>query len=101
MGTHEFSSTLACAMLSAMSAAERLLSEVLALPVAERAKLAHHLLESLEPAADDELDAVWLAELQKRAEDVRSGAVEPIPWQAARDNIMTELRKRRAARHSP
>jgi len=84
-----------------MSAAERLLSEVLALPIAERAKLAHHLLESLESAADDQLDAVWLEELQKRAHDVSSGAVELIPWQTARDNIMTELKKRRAARHTP
>jgi len=84
-----------------MSAAERLLSEVLALPIAERAKLAHHLLESLESAADDQLDAVWLEELQKRAHDVSSRAVELIPWQTARDNIMTELKKRRAARHTP
>ena len=84
-----------------MSAAERLLSEILALPVAERAKVAHRLLESLEDVPDDDLDAAWIAELEKRAHDVASGAVKPIPWETARGNIMDELRKRRAARHSP
>lgn len=81
-----------------MSAAERLLSEVLALPVPERAKLAHRLLESLEAVPDDDIDAVWLAELEKRVQDVQTGTVTPIPWETARGNIVSELRKRRAAR---
>ena len=84
-----------------MSAAERLLSEVLALSVSERAELAHRLLESLEPVLDDDLDAAWLAELEKRAHEVESGAVTPIPWHTARATIMSELQKRRAARHTP
>lgn len=84
-----------------MSAAERLLSEVLALPVPERAQLAHRLLESLEAVPDDEVDAAWIAELEKRAHDVQTGAVTPIPRDTARQDIMTELRKRRAARRSP
>ena len=84
-----------------MSAAERLLSEVLALPVPERAKFAHRLLESLEAVPDDDIDAAWLAELEKRAEDVQAGAVTPIPWETARNNIISELRKRRAARLTP
>ena len=83
-----------------MSAAERLLSEVLALPVPERAKFAHRLLESLESVPDDDLDAAWLSELAKRSNDVQSGAVTPIPWESARANIVSELEKRRAARHT-
>ncbi len=84
-----------------MSAAERLLSEVLALPVPERAKLAHRLLESLEAVPDDDIDALWLTELEKRAHDVQTGAVTPIPWETARNNVVSELRKRRAARLTP
>jgi putative addiction module component (TIGR02574 family) len=84
-----------------MSAAERLLPEVLALPVAERAKLVHQLLESLESVPEGDLDALWVAELERRATDVASGAVQPVPWQTARENIVSELQKRRAARHTP
>ena len=84
-----------------MSAAERLLSEVLALPVPERAKFVHRLLESLEAVPDDDIDAAWLTELEKRAHDIQAGAVTPIPWDTARANIVSELRKRRAARLTP
>jgi putative addiction module component (TIGR02574 family) len=86
---------------SGMSAAERLLSEVLALPIPERAKLAHRLLESLEAVPDEDIDAVWLTELEKRAQDVQTGTVTPIPWETARGNIASELRKRREARTTP
>lgn len=48
-----------------MSAADRLLSEVLALPVPEHAKLAQRLLESLEAVPDDDIDALWLTETRK------------------------------------
>jgi putative addiction module component (TIGR02574 family) len=83
-----------------MSAAERVISEALALPLPERAKVVHRLLESLESVADDQLDATWLAELESRADQVEKGAVTPIPWDAARDSITSELNKRRAARSS-
>jgi putative addiction module component (TIGR02574 family) len=83
-----------------MSTAERLLSEILALPVEERVKVAHRLLESLEELPDDDVDAAWIAELEKRARDVESGAVKPVSWETARGNIVDELRERRAARHS-
>ena len=84
-----------------MSAAERLLSEVLALPAPERAKFAHRLLESLESVPDDDIDAAWLTELEKRAHDVQAGSVAPVPWETARNSIVNELRKRRAARLTP
>ena len=84
-----------------MSAAERLLSEVLALPIPKRAELAHRLLQSLEEVPDADLEAIWLDEIERRANDVQNGKVSPIPWATARNDIMTELRRRRAARHSP
>lgn len=85
-----------------MSTADRLMSEVLALAVPERAKLAHCLLESLEAGSNSsrDLDAAWLAELESRACDIASGSVTPIPWQTAREDIVRELRKRREARPS-
>jgi putative addiction module component (TIGR02574 family) len=86
-----------------MSAAERLLSEVLALPSAERANFARRVLESLDPADEGDAgnDTDWQTELLKRADEVSSGSVAVIPWETARGNIQTELEKRRAGRSSP
>jgi putative addiction module component (TIGR02574 family) len=84
-----------------MSAAERFLPDVLALPVTERAKLVHRLLESLESVPEGDLDAIWVAELERRASDVATGVVVPVSWQAARANILDELQKRRATRNTP
>ena len=84
-----------------MSAAERLISEALTLSAAERAKVVHRLLESLEPAPDDHLDAAWLTEIESRADAVQTGRVSPVPWETAREAITTELNKRRAARSTP
>ncbi len=85
---------------------ERLLSEVLALPVAERARFAQRLFESLEPSFESEgenldFEAAWQNELAKRAEEINSGAVAAVPWDAARGNIRNELEKRRAGRSTP
>jgi len=84
-----------------MSAAEHLLSEVLALPEMERAKFAQRLLESLEDVPTPDVEAAWLEELERRVRDVETGAVTPIPWETARADIVAELRKRRAARNTP
>ena len=95
------SSVLQAMALNLMSAAERFLPDVLALPVPERAKLVHRLLESLESVPEGDLDAVWAAELERRAIDVASGVVAPVSWSAARANILDELEERRAARNTP
>ena len=50
-----------------MSAARKLLGELLALPEAERAEIALELAASFDGAADDGWEAAWLAELDRRA----------------------------------
>ena len=84
-----------------MAAENTLASEVLALPVAERAKLVRQLLESLESVPEEDFDLEWQAELRIRVEEVQSGRVQGIPWTTARENIVSELEKRRAARRTP
>ena len=49
----------------------------LQLPRADRARLAERLIASLEPAP--EVEASWKAEVQRRVEELRSGAVPSIP----------------------
>ncbi|CAD6877020.1 MULTISPECIES: addiction module protein [Methylomonas] len=52
--------------------------EALHLPAAERAKLAHNLLLSLENLSDAELHEAWLDEAQRRADEIDQGLVELI-----------------------
>ena len=47
--------------------------EALELPASERAKLARQLLESLDSLSEAELDALWLEEAQRRAEQLDRG----------------------------
>lgn len=49
----------------------------LQLPRGERARLAERLIASL--GCDSEVDAKWRAEVRRRVEELRSGAVPSIP----------------------
>jgi hypothetical protein len=58
---------------------EELTEAVLSLPSEARALLADRLVESLDPAQDSEIQALWVAEATRRRDEIRSGAVAPIP----------------------
>lgn len=57
-----------------MTPAEELESAALALPAAERARLAERLLVSLDE--EPEVDAAWVAEVWQRLAEYRTGEVE-------------------------
>ena len=76
-----------------------LLAEALRLSREERARIASELLSSLEET-DEEVVAVWAEELLRRSADVREGRVSPVPWATAREELLTELSRRRAGRPS-
>lgn len=63
-----------------------LLAEALALPEDARADLAAALVESLDETADApaDVEASWSAEIQRRLNEIESGAVKPVPWEDAR-----------------
>jgi putative addiction module component (TIGR02574 family) len=67
-----------------------ILKEALALPTEERAALAATLLDSLDPDVDEDAEAAWAIEVNRRVADLDSGAVKAIPW--------AEVRRRLAAR---
>jgi putative addiction module component (TIGR02574 family) len=71
--------------------AAKLLAEALALPKGERAELAARLLESLEPAADTDVEEAWAAEIKERLEQLGTGQEQPIPWPEARRMIMEDV----------
>lgn len=69
----------------------RLIEEALQLPEDDRARLAGELLRSLdtteEPLTQDEYDAAWTVEIQRRLQDADDGSVKPVSWDEARRTI--------------
>ena len=76
--------------------ADDLRTEVLALPVQERARIASDLLASLdsEPVDEDEIDRLWSVETQRRAAMLDSGGSGTLTW----DDIEQRFAERRAQR---
>jgi putative addiction module component (TIGR02574 family) len=56
---------------------ETLEAEALKLSVAERAKLAEHLIASLNE--DNEIEEAWAAETERRIAEIEAGTVRLIP----------------------
>jgi putative addiction module component (TIGR02574 family) len=56
---------------------ETLEAEALKLTVTERAKLAEHLIASLDE--DSEIEEAWAAETERRIADIEAGTVQLIP----------------------
>jgi len=53
--------------------------QALGLPAADRAELAHKLLESLDSLTDAEREQLWLDEAARRVAQIDAGEVELIP----------------------
>ncbi len=45
------------------------------------------LLESLDLEAEDGVEAAWLSEIERRVEEVDSGAVQAVPWSEVRSRV--------------
>ena len=68
---------------------KELLAEVISLPVEERVVLIDTLLRSLN-SPEESLDSEWIAEAERRLDEVRSGRTTGIPA----DDVFAEIRKR-------
>ncbi|TXH23274.1 MAG: addiction module antitoxin RelB [Elusimicrobia bacterium] len=53
--------------------------EALGLTPANRAKLAHELLESLDALSPAEIDELWLDEAERRLKDLDEGRTQLVP----------------------
>ena len=67
---------------------QELYDNALQLPDGDRAELAAWLIESLDREVDDDVEAVWDAELRRRIDELDSGAVAAVPWPEARRMIL-------------
>ncbi len=66
--------------------------EALSLSPEERAKLAQKLLLSLESFSESEIEKAWLIEAKRRAREIDSGDVQPIPAEEVRQKAKALLR---------
>jgi putative addiction module component (TIGR02574 family) len=61
-----------------------LLTSALALTLRGRAMIAHELLLSLDDGVDGDAAEAWVAELEQRVREVRSGSVATEDWEAVK-----------------
>ena len=59
--------------------------EALKLPLDQRADLAAALLKSLDGEPEEEVEAAWAAEIERRLHDIRGGKVALEDWESVRD----------------
>jgi putative addiction module component (TIGR02574 family) len=64
-----------------------LLNNALRLTTAERAELAAELLASLDGDPEDDVEAAWAAEIQRRVERLKSGEAQGRPWSKVRERL--------------
>jgi putative addiction module component (TIGR02574 family) len=60
--------------------AAEILKDALALPTEARAALAGSLLDSLDTEVDEDAEAAWATEVNRRVAELDSGAVKTLPW---------------------
>jgi putative addiction module component (TIGR02574 family) len=61
------------------------------LPENERAELAGLLIESLEERADENVEAAWADEVERRVREIDTGQVKTIPWEQVRAELFGRL----------
>ena len=66
------------------TAAKNVLNAALRLPEPDQVELATELLAHLEGDVDENVDAAWAAEIERRTREIEQGLVKPIPWSAVR-----------------
>ena len=66
----------------------RLFDEALKLPPEARAALAGILIESLDARVDADAESAWTDEIERRAREMDSGAIQGVPWSKARRAIL-------------
>lgn len=67
--------------------------EAQALPLESRGELVEALIRSFEDATSENHDKVWIEEVNRRREEVRSGKVQTIDGEVAAKHVRGLLRK--------
>ena len=59
----------------------------LALEESDRAELIRVLIESLDSETEAGVEQAWRQEIERRARELESGAVQSIPWDVVRERL--------------
>ena len=71
--------------------AEELYKRALDLDERERADLVARLIESLDTEVEPGVEAAWLAEVERRMEELDSGKAQSIPWEEVRARLFRDV----------
>jgi len=71
-----------------------LFREASLLSEADRAELAGRLLESLHGEPDEDVEAAWAEEVERRVRQIESGEVKTISWEEVRAKLHARLHDR-------
>lgn len=77
--------------LSMATVIEQLAEQAMSLPAESRARLADILVESLDVADLEHIDALWLDEAKRRRDEVRGGRVKTVPGDEALRKVRESL----------
>lgn len=69
-----------------MADAARVLEEALALAAGERARIAHELIQSLDPE-DPDAAAAWSDEIRQRVDEIEAGTAGLEDWETVRARL--------------
>jgi putative addiction module component (TIGR02574 family) len=72
---------------------DKVRADALSLPTPERARLAHDLIASLDDSQDPGAAEAWVAQLERRAREVESGAAQVQDWAVVRARWANRWRK--------
>lgn len=75
-------------------AAEEVLEKALRLDVSERAELTAELLASLDGESDEDVEAAWAAEIERRMARIKAGTANLVPWEDVKNRIEKKILKR-------
>ena len=67
--------------------ADFILSEALSMNPAEKARIAHCLISSLDQPADENVDAQWIKLAQKRLAEMENSNIKPVSWGSIKQKI--------------
>ena len=62
---------------------------VLGLPKSEHAHLVHLLLDSLDATSEPDIQAIWLSEARRRADDIDAGKVKLVSGEELEQQVQT------------
>ena len=70
--------------------ARKLLREALELPLPDRAEIAADLLASLDGESDEDVEAAWAAEIERRARDAVAAPDDDVAWEDVRAELSVD-----------